>query len=53
MRSLFGIGTPRALQGLAGSLVMLLSTSWRFVHEAIDPFRDRHVSGADVRALAD
>jgi hypothetical protein len=35
MRSLFGIGTPRALQGRLAVLATVLSTSWSFMYEAI------------------
>jgi transposase len=35
MRSLFGIGTPRALQGRLAVLATVLSTSWSFMYRAI------------------
>jgi hypothetical protein len=35
MRSLFGIGTPRALQGGLDVLAILLSTLWSLIYEAI------------------
>jgi len=37
MRSLFGIGTPRALQGRLAVLATVLSTSWSFTYDAIVP----------------
>ena len=35
MRSLFGIGTPRSLQGRLAALCAVLSTLWSFVYAAI------------------
>ena len=35
MRSLFGIGTPRALQGCLAVLAIVLSTLWSLTYEAI------------------
>src|SRR5919201_935914 len=35
MRSLFGIGTPRTLQGRAVAIGALLSTLWTLIYEAI------------------
>jgi transposase len=37
MRMLFGIGTPRSLQGRLGAVGALLSTLWSLVHNAIAP----------------
>ena len=44
MRSLFGIGTPRALQGRAVALAAVLSTLWRPVSDALTPIWDHSVS---------
>jgi hypothetical protein len=46
MRSLFGIGTPRTLQGRAIALGTLLSTVWTLMYEAIAPRWDREASPA-------
>jgi Transposase DDE domain len=46
MRSLFGIGTPRTLQGRAIALGTLLSTAWTLVYEAIAPRWDQEASPA-------
>jgi hypothetical protein len=40
MRTLFGIGTPRALQGRAVAVGAVLSTLWTLVNEAIAPIWD-------------
>ena len=40
MRTLFGVGTPRALQGRLAALGAVLSTLWSFVHNAIAPIGD-------------
>jgi transposase len=37
MRTLFGIGTPRGLQGRVAALTAVLSTLWSLVYEAIAP----------------
>ncbi|HUK37258.1 MAG TPA: hypothetical protein VLV86_25255 [Vicinamibacterales bacterium] len=37
MRSLFGVGTPRALQGRAVAISPLLSTLWTSIYDAIVP----------------
>jgi hypothetical protein len=37
MRTLFGFGTPRGLQGRVAVFRALLSTFWSFVFEAIAP----------------
>jgi uncharacterized membrane protein len=39
MRTLFGIGTPRTLQGRVAALTSLLSMLWSFVYKAIAPTR--------------
>ena len=39
MRSLFGFGTPRGLQGRVVALAAVLTTLWSFVDEAIAPIR--------------
>jgi hypothetical protein len=51
MRSLFGVGTPRALQGRAVVIGALLITLWTLIYEAIAPIfgiatRRRHHSCA-------
>jgi transposase len=40
MRSLFGVGTPRTLQGRAVAVDALLSTLWTLIYEAIAPIWD-------------
>jgi transposase len=40
MRSLFGVGTPRTLQGRAVAIRALLSTVWTLIYEAISWNRD-------------
>jgi hypothetical protein len=42
MRTRFGVGTPRALQGYVVELVALLTALWSFVNEAIGPVANRH-----------
>jgi len=44
MRTLFGIGTPRTLQGRAVALGAVLSTLWSVVHEAVASIWDHRVS---------
>lgn len=44
MRTLFGIGTPRALEGRAKAVGVLLSTLLRLGYEAIASIRDHRVS---------
>jgi hypothetical protein len=50
MRSLFGVGTPRTLQGRAVALGALLGTLWTLVYEAIAPIwncdASQHQSGS-------
>jgi hypothetical protein len=49
MRSLFGVGTPRALQGRAVAIGALLSTLWTLIYDAIVPRLDDGASPAPVR----
>ncbi len=37
MRTLFGIGTPRGLQGRLAALDAVLSTLWNLVYDTIAP----------------
>jgi hypothetical protein len=53
MRSLFGIGTPRALQGRAVAVGAVLSTLWNLVYSAITPICDPSVSTDRPRRSAD
>ena len=41
MRRLFGIGTPRTLQGRAAALTAVLSLLWKLIYEAIAPIWNR------------
>ena len=41
MRTLFGIGTPRGLQGRLAALTAVLSALWSFVYEVIAPIRSQ------------
>jgi transposase len=41
MRTMFGIGTPRGLQGRVAALMGALSTLWSFVYEVIAPIRSQ------------
>jgi transposase len=41
MRRLFGIGTPRTLQGHAAALTAVLSLLWKLIYEAIAPIWNR------------
>ena len=44
MRTLFGIGTPRTLQGRAVALGVVLGTLWCLVYEAVASIWDHRVS---------
>ena len=37
MRTLFGVGTPRGLQGRLAPIAAMLSTVWRLIYDAIIP----------------
>jgi len=50
MRSVFGVGTPRALQGRAVAISARLRTLWRLTYEAIA--WDRGASPASLRCLS-
>jgi transposase len=52
MRRLFGIGTPRALQGRAVALRSVLSLLWRLIYEAIAPIWNQGGCPGPVRASA-
>ena len=52
MRSLFGVGTPRALQGRVVAIGALLRTLSTLIYEAIAPIWDRNASPAPVRRLS-
>ena len=39
MRTLFGVGTPRSLQGRAVALATVLSALWTLVHDAVTAHR--------------
>src|SRR5262245_15273474 len=41
MRTLFGIGTPRALQGRAVAVLAIVSTLWNFVYDVFAPISTR------------
>jgi transposase len=41
MRTMFGVGTPRGLQGHLAALTAVLSTLWSFVYEATAPIRSQ------------
>jgi hypothetical protein len=41
MRSLFGIGTPRGLQGRVAALTAVFSALWTFMYAAIAPIRSQ------------
>ena len=50
MRTLFGIGTPRSLQGRLTALAAMLSALWNLVHDAIVPIATQTArSGRSVR----
>jgi transposase len=53
MRSLFCVGTPRALQGPAVAIGALLSTLWTLIYEAVVSISDYHGSPTsfDLRRL--
>ena len=53
MRTLFGVGTPRALQGRAIAVGVLLSTLRSLVYEAIAAIWDHRVSPRPTRTLAE
>lgn len=53
VRSLFGIGTPRTLQGRAVAVAAVLSTLGRLVYDAIGPIWDHNVSAHRPRHSAD
>jgi len=42
MRTLFGVGTPRSLQGRLAALGGMLSTLWSLTYEAIAPISSQH-----------
>jgi transposase len=52
MRRLFGVGTPRALQGRAVAVRAVLSTLWSLVNEAIAPIWNHRVSAVPLRRSA-
>ena len=53
MRSLFGIGTPRALQGRTVAFGTVLSALWSVVYGAITRICDPTVSADRARRSAD
>src|SRR5262249_22724713 len=52
MRRLFGIGTPRALQGRAVACGAVLSLLWTFIYDAIAPISNHVGCPALVRRSA-
>jgi len=52
MRRLFGVGTPRALQGRAVAFTAVLSLLWNLLCEAITPIRDQRRSPMPFRHSA-
>jgi transposase len=52
MRTLFGIGTPRALQGRAVAFLTVLRTLWNLVCDVIAPISPQRYSARQLRCLA-
>lgn len=49
MRSLFGIGTPRALQGRAVALRAVLTLLWTWIYEAVGPIWNQSGCSMSIR----